>query len=73
MGLEFNLITLKIIIILICIASVWYIDYQTMEIEKQAQEMQNYSAFESITQDELDFQRKKFEEKMKEYDKLLWH
>lgn len=63
---------MKLLLILSCIASVWYIDYQTMEIEKQTQELQNYDAFESITQDELDLERKKFEEKMKEYDKLLW-
>lgn len=62
---------MKLLLILSCIASIWYIDYQTMEIEKQAQELQNYSAFESITQDELTDQKKQFEEKMKEFDLLI--
>ena len=61
---------MKLLLILSCIASVWYIDYQTMEIEKKALQIENWPIF--VTQDELDFQRKKFEEKMKEYDKLLW-
>ena len=61
---------MKLLLILSCIASVWYIDYQTMEIEKKALEIENWPIF--VTQDELDLERKKFEEKMKEYDKLLW-
>lgn len=61
---------MKLLLILSCIASVWYIDYQTMEIEKKALQIENWPIF--VTQDELDLERKKFEEKMKEYDKLLW-
>ena len=60
---------MKLLLILSCIASVWYIDYQTMEIEKKALKIENWPIF--VTQDELDFQRKKFEEKMKEFDLLI--
>ena len=64
---------MKILIILSCIASIWYIDYQTMEIEKKAQELQNYNTFESITKSELDLEKEKFEKQMKEFDNLIFN
>lgn len=59
---------MKALIILWCIISVWYIDYNTNQIEKQID-----NPFETITQEELLFQKNKFENQMKTFDDLIFN
>lgn len=60
---------LMIIVPIMCILAIGYIDSDTKEKEQYAQ---NYSAFESVTPEELHLEKIKFEMKMKEFDKLIW-
>lgn len=64
---------------------VWYlIIYQTDEIrksllinltmsDKQIEELNPYSAFSTITEEELEYERQKFHNEMKKYDKLIFN
>lgn len=64
---------------------VWYlIIYQTDELrksllinltvnDKQIEELNPYSAFSTITEEELEYERQKFHNEMKKYDKLIFN
>lgn len=53
------------------IFAVGYIDHQTLKTELIAQNISNYSAFETITPEELHLEKIKFEIQMKEMQTLI--
>ena len=61
---------IKLCVILIFIGGIWYIDYNTLQIENSTNN--NYEAFDQISQKELSDQKIKFEQKMKEFDNLIF-
>lgn len=60
-----------LIVPVLCILSVGYIDAETLKQERMAQNLTNYSAFQTITQEELQAQRDFEEKKMKEMQILI--
>ena len=62
---------LMILMITACILWAGYIDTNTYETELTAQNLTNYTAFETITQEELQAQRDFEEKRMREMQILI--
>ena len=56
---------------LLCILSVGYIDADVAKQERMAQNLTNYSAFETISEEDLHLEKIRYEMKMKEMQILI--
>lgn len=54
-----------------CILAVGYIDMQTTKTEHTAQNLTNYTAFQTVSEEELHLEKIRYEMKMKEMQVLI--